>query len=59
MAEDRKTFLQHAADAEANAARAIDANVKRQFLEIAEQWRRLADPKLGRWNRLPKDGGDT
>jgi hypothetical protein len=55
MAQDPKSFLQQAEEAEANAAKATDHHVKRQFLGVAEGWRRLAGPK-GRWSVPPKDG---
>jgi hypothetical protein len=47
MAEDRKRFLQQAEEAEANAAKAADPDVKRQFLEIAAKWRGLASRAPG------------
>jgi hypothetical protein len=55
MAEDQKRFLQQAEEAEANAAKAVDHHVKRQFLNIAEQWRRLANSGQGRWGKPTKD----
>jgi hypothetical protein len=55
MAGNSKSYLEHAEEAEANAAKATDQHVQRQFLEIAEQWRRLANPSSGRWNRPKSD----
>jgi hypothetical protein len=59
MAEDQTHFLQQAEKAEVNAAKATDPNVKRRFLEIAKQWRRLANPVVGRWRRPTKDDDAT
>jgi hypothetical protein len=58
MAGNRKSYLRHAEEAEANAARATDASVKRRFLEIAAQWRLLARPP-GRWSKPPDDDGSA
>jgi hypothetical protein len=50
-------YLQNAANAEAAAARMIDPDMRRQFLEIARQWRELAQQTLGpnHVQRDPKD----
>jgi hypothetical protein len=54
-------YLQNAANAEAAAARMIDPDMRRQFLEIARQWRELAQQALAspRHERDPKDAGSA
>ena len=55
MAEDPKTFIRNAEEAEANAAKATEHHVKRQFLDVAEQWRQLAKRSLGRSRQSGQD----
>jgi hypothetical protein len=58
MAGDRETYRRNAEEAEAKAAKATDLSLKREYLEIAEHWRRLAQPP-GRWGAPPKYDGAT
>ena len=54
MTDTRNYFMRQAAQAEAFAVAAADPQIKRRFMQIAEEWRRLADP-AGRPGPLPKD----
>lgn len=42
VVESVEDYLKRAAEAEASAARISDLDLRRQFLELAEQWRSLA-----------------
>jgi hypothetical protein len=54
MASERETYLRHAEAAEAKAAAATSPSIRRQFMELAEEWRRLAQPPE-RWTAPPGD----
>jgi hypothetical protein len=54
MTDTRNYFMRQAAQAEAFAVATPDPQIKRRFMQIAEEWRRLADP-AGRPGPLPKD----
>lgn len=57
MTDTRNYFMRHAAEAEAFAVAAADPTIKRRFQQIAEEWRRLADP-AGRPIARPKDDAE-
>jgi len=44
MADTRNYFMRQAAEAEAFAVATAEPAAKRRFLQIAEEWRKLADP---------------
>ena len=46
-------YVKQALDAEAAAEWASDPDIKRQFREIAEQWRALAERARWPWGRQP------
>ena len=56
MTDTRTYFMRQAAQAEAFAVAAADPQIKRRFMQIAEEWRRLADPTGP--DPLPKDDAD-
>jgi len=58
MTDTRTYFMRHAVEAEAFAVAAADPLIKRRFMQIAEEWRRLAD-SADRPSRLPEDSAET
>jgi hypothetical protein len=53
MVNDRDAYLKHAGEAEDQAAAATSPAIKARFLELAEEWRRLAASSSGRWAPPP------
>jgi hypothetical protein len=54
MTDTRTYFMRQAVEAEAFAVAAAEPDAKRRFLQIAEEWRKLADP-ANRPSPLPQD----